>query len=114
MKNNNEARHLIDGVSVFCAFDEVVDINDLKENPRNPNTHPSVQIDLLAQIIKKTGWRAPITVSNLSGFIVKGHGSSKSNAIYHCIEQAYNMEKNHLIEAISEGISKNIDETNKE
>ena len=74
MNNNSEARHLIDEVSVFCAFDEIVDIKDLKENPRNPNTHPSVQIELLAQIIKKTGWRAPITVSNLSGFIVKGHG----------------------------------------
>ena len=87
MNNNNEARHLIDGVSVFCAFDEVVDINKLKENPRNPNTHPSVQIDLLAQIIKKTGWRAPITVSNLSGFIVKGHGrlqAAKAAGFKHC------------------------------
>ena len=87
MKNNNEARHSLDGVSVFCAFDEVVDINDLKENPRNPNTHPSVQIDLLAQIIKKTGWRAPITVSNHSGFIVKGHGrlqAAKAAGFKHC------------------------------
>lgn len=74
MNNNSEARHLIDDVSVFCAYDEIVNITDLKENPRNPNTHPSVQIELLAQIIRKTGWRAPITVSNLSGFIVKGHG----------------------------------------
>lgn len=87
MKNNNEARHSLDGVSVFCAFDEVVEINKLKENPRNPNTHPSVQIDLLAQIIKKTGWRAPITVSNLSGFIVKGHGrlqAAKAAGFKHC------------------------------
>ena len=87
MSNNNEARHLIDGVSVFCAFDEVIEINKLKENPRNPNTHPSVQIDLLAQIIKKTGWRAPITVSNLSGFIVKGHGrlqAAKAAGFKHC------------------------------
>ncbi len=74
LQNSNQARHQIDGVSVFCAFDEIVEISKLKENPRNPNTHPSVQIELLAQIIKKTGWRAPITVSNLSGFIVKGHG----------------------------------------
>ena len=75
MKNNNyEARCQIDGVSVFCAFDEIVEITSLKENPKNPNTHPEVQIELLAEIIKKTGWRAPITVSNLSGFIVKGHG----------------------------------------
>lgn len=72
--NNNQARHLIDGVSVFCAFDEIAEITSLKENPKNPNTHPEAQIELLAEIIKKTGWRAPITVSNLSGFIVKGHG----------------------------------------
>ena len=37
--------------------------------------------------------------------IVKGHGSSKDTAITHCIEQAYNMEKNNLREAISEAIT---------
>ena len=88
MSNNiNPARHSLDGVSVFCAFDEVVEIDKLKENPKNPNTHPSVQIDLLAQIIKKTGWRSPITVSNLSGFIVKGHGrlqAAKAAGFKHC------------------------------
>lgn len=74
MQNSNQARHLIDGVSVFCAFDKVIDIAELKENPQNPNTHSNEQIELLAEVIKKTGWRAPITISNLSGFIVKGHG----------------------------------------
>ena len=95
MKNNNEARHLIDGVPVFCAFDEVIEINNLKENPRNPNTHPSVQIDLLAQIIRKTGWRAPITVSNLSGFIVKGHGrlqAAKAAGFKHCPVEYQNFQ----------------------
>jgi ParB-like chromosome segregation protein Spo0J len=43
-------------------------------NPRNPNTHPEKQIELLAKIIKNQGWRAPITVSSRSGFIVRGHG----------------------------------------
>ena len=28
--------------------------------------------------------------------IVKGHGSSKASAVYHCILQAYNLEKNNL------------------
>ena len=28
--------------------------------------------------------------------IVKGHGSSKAKAVYNCIKQAYNMEKNNL------------------
>ena len=38
--------------------------------------------------------------------IVKGHGSSKSTAVFHCINQAYNMEKNNLRQAIAEGIAK--------
>ena len=38
--------------------------------------------------------------------IIKGHGSSKANSIYNCIKQAYNMEKNHLIEVIEEEITK--------
>jgi len=74
MNNIDKARLSIDGIAVFCAFDEIVPVADLKENPRNPNTHPESQIKLLAEVIKKTGWRAPITVSNLSGLIVKGHG----------------------------------------
>lgn len=61
-------------INVFCAFDEIVPIAELKENPQNPNSHPEEQIKLLSEIIKKTGWRAPITVSKRSGYIVKGHG----------------------------------------
>lgn len=61
-------------IPIYCAFDKEVKVNDLTPNPRNPNKHPDSQIELLAEIIKKTGWRAPITVSTLSGLIVKGHG----------------------------------------
>jgi len=49
-------------------------IEDLKPHPKNPNQHPERQIDLLAKIIKKTGWRSPIIVSRRSGFVTKGHG----------------------------------------
>jgi hypothetical protein len=62
------------GIPVYCAHDEVVDIDALVPNPRNPNRHSEEQIRLLAKIIKHQGWRAPITVSNRSGFIVRGHG----------------------------------------
>lgn len=62
------------GVPVFCAHDAIVDIDKLIPNPKNPNKHPKEQIELLGRIIKATGWRQPITVSNRSGFIVKGHG----------------------------------------
>ncbi len=61
-------------MAVYCAYDEIVKIEELKENPKNPNKHSDYQIELLAEVIKKTGWRASITVSTLSGLIVKGHG----------------------------------------
>lgn len=61
-------------VEVHCAYDKLVDTAALIGNPRNPNTHPDKQIALLAKIIIMQGWRAPITVSNRSGFIVRGHG----------------------------------------
>lgn len=61
-------------IPIHCAYDELVDIITLVPNPRNPNQHSEKQIELLAKIIKHQGWRAPITVSNRSGFIVRGHG----------------------------------------
>lgn len=60
--------------AVHCAHDALVPIAELKPNPRNPNRHPQRQIDLLAKIIREQGWRAPITVSERSGFVVRGHG----------------------------------------
>jgi hypothetical protein len=59
--------------AIECAHDAQVDTVSLVPNPRNPNKHPARQIELLAKIIKHTGWRNPIVVSNRSGFIVKGH-----------------------------------------
>lgn len=37
--------------------------------------------------------------------IVKGHGSSKSEAVYQCIKQAYNMEVNELCQFIKQAIA---------
>jgi len=61
-------------VEVKCAHDEMVPVEKLVPNPRNPNKHPAKQIELLAKIIGAQGWRAPVSVSRLSGFIVRGHG----------------------------------------
>ena len=71
-------------IPVYCAYDEEIAISELKPNPRNPNTHPKEQIELLAKIIKKTGWRSPITVSTLSGMIVKGHGRLMAAELLGC------------------------------
>lgn len=64
----------VDGVPVFCAYDKIMPLAQLKPNPGNPNEHSDKQIQLLADIIQATGWRAPITVSKRSGLMTKGHG----------------------------------------
>ena len=62
------------GIAVHCAHDELVDVVNLIPNPRNPNKHGDKQVAMLAKIIRHQGWRAPIVVSNRSGFVVAGHG----------------------------------------
>lgn len=74
MQNNIKQKGAAGGISVFCAFDKIIGIEDVKPNPRNPNRHSDEQVELLAKIIKAQGWRAPITVSDLSGMVVRGHG----------------------------------------
>jgi ParB-like chromosome segregation protein Spo0J len=59
---------------VNCAFDELVALEKLVPNPRNPNQHPQSQVALLAKVIAHQGWRSPVVVSTRSGFIVAGHG----------------------------------------
>jgi hypothetical protein len=60
--------------NVFCRFTEMRPLVSLVEHPRNPNTHPQTQLERLADVIRGNGWRQPITVSDLSGYIIKGHG----------------------------------------
>lgn len=57
-----------------CAYTELVNINKLVPNPKNPNKHPQEQIKRLAKIIEFQGQRSAIVVSKRSGFITKGHG----------------------------------------
>ena len=53
---------------------KIVDIDLLIENPKNNNIHPDDQIERLAKLIKHTGFRNPLVVSNRSGFVLCGHG----------------------------------------
>lgn len=71
---NDTPRAMIGDIPVFCAHDEIIDIEKAVPNPRNANQHPKKQLELLAKIIKGTGWRNAITISTRSGFVVKGHG----------------------------------------
>ena len=61
-------------IPVYCAYVDMRDPETLVPNPRNPNQHSDKQIALLAKIIQTQGWRAPITISKRSGFVVRGHG----------------------------------------
>ena len=73
-KSEAKPKSMEGGIPVFCAHDEIVLLEKLVPNPKNPNKHSDEQVRLLAKIIQATGWRQPITVSTRSGFIVKGHG----------------------------------------
>lgn len=82
--SDGSPRIVLDGVPVFCRYDEIRDVADMRENPMNPNKHPKYQLERLAEVIVKTGWRAPITVSSLSGMIVKGHGRLQAALLAGC------------------------------
>lgn len=71
---NPTPRAMIGSIPVFCAYDEIIPTAKAIPNPQNPNQHPDKQINLLAEFIKQQGWRAPITISTRSGYIVRGHG----------------------------------------
>lgn len=61
-------------MKVRCTFDKMVPLSELKGHPKNRNTHPTEQIRRLAEILEYQGFRYPIKVSLLSGFVTSGHG----------------------------------------
>ncbi len=86
---------------VQCAYDKMVGVRDLMPHPKNPNRHPKSQIELLAKVIKRHGWRAPITISKLSGFMVRGHARHLAAELLKCTKvpadfQEYASEEEEL------------------
>jgi len=63
-----------DGIPVHCACDDILDVDKVKPYPWNANMHPEDQVLLLAKLIHGHGWRGPITISNQTGLVVRGHG----------------------------------------
>ena len=61
-------------MKIECSYNKLIPLNDLVPHPENENKHSDKQIEILANIIKKDGMRHPIVVSNLSGYVVSGHG----------------------------------------
>ena len=61
-------------IPVYCAYVDMRDPETLIPNPRNPNRHSDKHDCSVSKIIQTQGWRAPITISKRSGFVVRGHG----------------------------------------
>jgi ParB/Sulfiredoxin domain len=94
-------------VRVECAHDKIVLLSDLKEHPANPNKHPPEQVALLAKIIRASGWRNPIVVSNRSGLITKGHARFKAATLLREKSapvdfQDYDSEKEEIADMIAD------------
>jgi hypothetical protein len=92
---------------VLCAHTSLADPATLKPNPANPNRHSAHQIQLLAAIIQEQGWRAPITLSNRSGLIVRGHGRLEAALLMGCDkvpvdEQDYANEAEELADLLAD------------
>lgn len=71
-------------IPVYCVFDKIVPLEELKPNPKNPNKHPRDQVELLARVIEAQGWRQPVKVSTRSGLIVSGHGRYEAALLIGC------------------------------
>ena len=54
---------------------EIMDLMELKQHPKNPNKHPESQIATLRHLIKTHGYYAvSITIQKSTKTIIKGHG----------------------------------------
>lgn len=69
MKRRTKSR-----IAIHCAFDEMKPVAELRPHPKNANKHPEQQIALLAEVIRRSGWRHPIIISKRSGLVCAGHG----------------------------------------
>lgn len=61
-------------MKIYCKYDKLESLYNLKAHPKNPNKHSTDQVKRLAELYNYHGIRHPVIVSNLSGFVVAGHG----------------------------------------
>jgi hypothetical protein len=63
-------------IQIRCAYTRMVPISELKAkfHPKNPNRHPTEQIERLAEIYKYQGVRKPAVLSKRSDLLTAGHG----------------------------------------
>lgn len=60
-------------MEIRCEYTRLVLVTELRPHPKNTKKHSREAVERQAKILDYQGWRRPITVSNLSGFITAGH-----------------------------------------
>lgn len=60
---------------IHCKYDTLIPASGLTPHPKNRNQHSHQQIERLAKLLSYQGVRAPVVVSTLTKYIVKGHGT---------------------------------------
>ena len=63
-------------IQINCKAEnfKLVSTEKIIPNPQNRNKHSPEQIERLCKILQQTGFRQPLVISNLSGFLAAGHG----------------------------------------
>lgn len=94
------------GIAIYCNYEKLMNYDDLLPNPQNPNKHTIEQIKLLADVIRANGWRTAVTVSDLSGYIVRGEGRYEAAKVLECqipIEvQHYGTQEQEMADLIAD------------
>lgn len=65
---------IVDGIVIHCKASALMTLDQITPHPLNPNRHPAGQISLLAQVIRRNGWRVPLVVSARSNYLIRGQG----------------------------------------
>ena len=62
-------------IAIKCSAKDfrMVPVHELVPHPRNTNRHSIEQIEQLGKVLMFQGFREPLTISRLTGFIVAGH-----------------------------------------
>lgn len=71
---SNRGKLGVKEIPVYCSHTDMIPIDELATHPRNINKHPRPQIEIIKKILRKFGWRLPLTVSKRSGYITRGAG----------------------------------------
>ena len=60
-------------IKIECHYDNLLSIDMVKENPKNVNIHPDIQLKGLEKTLKENSIRHPLIISKRSGLLVAGH-----------------------------------------